>query len=196
MTAQAQPAENIADTNPAMTDAIISCMECSIYVASLVDYNSGVHHGRWIDCLNDPDEVRDQIAAMLAESPTARRYGETAEEWAIHADGGWHGLHINESEDLDALCELAETLGEHGEALAEYLDHLGTRDASGFEDAYCGTYDSELDYAYELADELIPHDAPDFLTRYFDYEAFSRDLFMSDNFSVRVSGGVAIFRNI
>lgn len=169
--------------------------ELSIYVASLSDYNAGILHGRWISCRQDADTIRKEIEAMLAASPCATRYNEAAEEWAIH-DFDFMGLDLSESEDLDLLAELAEALDEHGEPLAAYLDHLGTRDASGFEDAYCGTYDSEQDYAYALADEFMPHDAPDFLTRYFDYEAFARDLFMCDCFSVRVAGGVAVFRNI
>lgn len=49
-----------------------------------------------------------------------------------------------------------------------------------FEDAYQGEYGSELDYAYHLADELIPSNSPDFLVNYFDYESFARDLFIGD----------------
>ena len=169
--------------------------ELSIYVASLSDYNAGILHGRWISCRQDADAIREEIETMLAASPCAARYNERAEEWAIH-DFDFMGLDLNESEDLDVLAELAEALDEHGEPLTAYLDHMGTRDASGFEEAYCGTYGSEQDYAYELADELMPSDAPDFLTRYFDYEAFCRDLFLCDCFSVRVAGGVAVFRNI
>ena len=174
---------------------VTECGELSIYVASLHDYNSGILHGRWIDCTQGADHIHDRIAEILASSPAAAEYGEVAEEWAIH-DFDFMGLSLGESEDIDALAELAEALEEHGEALAVYLDHVGTRDISGFEDAYCGIYDSEGAYAGELADELMPHDAPDFLTRYFDYEAFCRDLFINDNFSVNVSGGMAIFRNI
>ena len=32
------------------------------------------------------------------------------------------------------------------------------------------------DLAEELVEELTPRDAPEFLTRYFDYKAFARDL--------------------
>lgn len=185
---------NITASNPAMTEAVISSLECSVYVASLADYNSGILHGRWIDCLQDSDEVQAEIAAMLAESPYARRYSEKAEEWAIHDHGGWFGMSIGETEDVEALCELAANLEEHGEALAVYLEHIGGRDASSFEEAYCGTWDSEEAYAEDLAGEVM--EIPAHLEPYFDYEKFSRDLFMSDYFSERTEDGVAIFRHI
>ena len=35
-----------------------------IYVASLSDYNAGHLHGRWIDADQDPDAIREEIAAM------------------------------------------------------------------------------------------------------------------------------------
>ena len=152
-------------------------------------------HGRWISCLQSADEVQDEINEMLENSPTAMKYGEIAEEWAIH-DFDFCGVALSESEDIENLCALAEALDEHGEALAVYLESLGTRDFSDFEDAFCGIYDSEIDYAHEIADEMMPYDAPDFLTRYFDYEAFSRDLFMCDYFSCDVKNGVAIFRHV
>ena len=186
---------DITASNPDMTAAVTASLECSIYVASLADYSAGILHGRWIDCLaNDSDEVQEQIALMLADSPTARQEGRRAEEWAIHDHGGWHGMRINETEDIEALCELAAELDEHGEALAVYLDHVGTRDVSGFQDAYCGTWSSEQDYAEDLADDIM--EIPDHIAPYFDYERFARDLFMCDYFSERVEDGVAIFRHI
>jgi antirestriction protein len=52
--------------------------------------------------------------------------------------------------------------------------------AGKFNVAYVGSYQSELDYASQLADEMIPPDAPELLFQYFNYEAYSRDLFMGD----------------
>jgi antirestriction protein len=43
--------------------------EYRIYAACLASYNSGVLHGRWIDADQDADAIRDEIAAMLRESP-------------------------------------------------------------------------------------------------------------------------------
>lgn len=51
----------------------------------------------------------------------------------------------------------------------------------GFQDAFCGWYESESAYAEELIDDMgILSNADDLLSLYFDYDAFARDLFMSD----------------
>ena len=167
----------------------------SIYVASLSDYNNGILHGCWIDCTQGSNHVWEEINAMLLESPTARKYGEKAEEWAIH-DFDFEGVQLGESENIDELCELAEAIEEHGEAFAVYAESTGDWSSSNFEDAYCGTYRSELEYAEEIADECLLFEVPENIRFYFDYEKFARDLFMSDYFSEDVSGGMAIFRYI
>lgn len=44
---------------------------------------------------------------------------------------------------------------------------------------YRGKYDSETDFACEIAEEYL-EELPDFAKRYFDYNAFARDLFIQD----------------
>jgi antirestriction protein len=88
-------------------------------------------------------------------------------------------------------------VAEHGPAYAAYAAHVGVDFATGegFEEAYCGQWDSEIAYAEELFDELYAHDIPEHLRHYIDYEAFSRDLFISDCYSVdNPEGGVFVFR--
>ena len=60
--------------------------------------------------------------------------------------------------------------------LAEYEDWI-----SDFEEAYQGEMSTE-DFASQLADELYLSDnsIPNWVTIYFDYEKFERDLFMGD----------------
>lgn len=55
----------------------------AIYAASLSDYNNGILHGAWIDADEDVERMSGEITEMLADSPTTKRYGEPAEEWAI-----------------------------------------------------------------------------------------------------------------
>ena len=47
---------------------------------------------------------------------------------------------------------------------------------SDFEERFCGTWGSFLDYAETLAEEigLIPQDAPEELVRYFNWVAWTR----------------------
>ena len=63
---------------------------------------------------------------------------------------------------------------------------------SDFEDAYCGEWASEQEFADNLADETITPELPEMGQLYFDYEKFARDLFLGDYWS---SNGY-IFRSI
>lgn len=164
-----------------------------IYVASLSDYNAGLLHGVWIDfatCLN-VDEVWGAINTMLSASPTAKREGFPAEEWAIHDYEGFGGIEVSENETIGTLWQAHELLSDldDPEAFIDYLDYQGKATLSevtesnidAFQDAYHGWYRNKEDFAEELVEEtgLLSH-ADDLLARYFDYEAFARDLFMSD----------------
>ncbi|KTC73661.1 Antirestriction protein [Legionella bozemanae] len=56
-----------------------------------------------------------------------------------------------------------------------------------------GCFDSEVDFAKQLFDECYAHQLPDNLYYYFDYEAFARDLFISNYCSVDVNGQIYVF---
>jgi len=163
-----------------------------VYVACLASYNAGILHGEWIDA-TDADTIREAIAGMLKGSPEPM-----AEEWAIHDYEGFGGIRLSEWESIDKVAELGALIDEHGQAFAAYAGNVGAdyATAEGFEDAYCGEWDSEEAYGEELFDELYAHEIPENLRCYIDYEAFARDLFMGDNYSVdRSEGGVYVFRN-
>jgi antirestriction protein len=162
-----------------------------IYVACLASYNAGILHGEWIDA-TDADVIREAIQEMLKGSPTAG-----AEEWAIHDYEGFGSIRLSEWEDVDRVAELGALIDEHGEAFAAYADHVGVDYATeeSFQDAYCGEWDSEQAYAENLFDELYAHDVPEHIAPYIDYEAFARDLFINDNYSVESDSGVYVFHN-
>ena len=62
-----------------------------------------------------------------------------------------------------------------------YLDYESDADLSDFRERYCGRWDSEEEFAQHLADELCMFDnVPESITRFFDFKAFARELFMSD----------------
>lgn len=186
-----------------------------IYVASLSDYNAGVLHGCWIDAA-DADTIQEEVAAMLRESAhpnttcdcpdcdgegcdECNDTGEvpTAEEWAIHDSEGFGPLTISEHESFEDVAAYAAGIEEHGEAWAAYVDHQGGLEyADGFEDDYCGEYGSEQDYAEQLIDDCYNLDEMmGSLAYYFDYEKFSHDLFIGDNYSIDAPGGnVWVFR--
>lgn len=160
-----------------------------IYVACLTAYNNGKLHGRWIDATLDPDEIMEEVRAMLAESPEPG-----AEEWAIHDTEGFAGITIPESASFADVHELASNLEEHGEAFALYVeDGHEWDDVQGFEDAYAGTWDSEEAFAEGYYDGVW--DIPEHLTYYIDWEKVARDLFIGDFWSERgPSGALHVFR--
>lgn len=198
-----QVAENTHEMNCPLT--IISNLDSqgsavdldapAIYVASLSDYNAGILHGCWISCCFSVDHVWEEVNAMLATSPTARKYREKAEEWAIHTSSGFCNIDISESASFEHCCELAEALEEHGETFAAYYSYHGSSEVSTavseYEDAFYGVYDSEKDFAEQFCDDTL--DIPEWVQPYFDYEAYARDMFLDSWHSVDVSNGIAVF---
>jgi antirestriction protein len=164
-----------------------------VYVACLASYNAGILHGEWIDADQVADVIREEIADMLANSPTPG-----AEEFAIHDYEGFGGISLGEYEDIDHVATLGALLVEHGAAFGAYVGHVGVDHATedGFQDSYCGEWDSEEAYAEELFDELYLHEVPEHVQHYIDYSAFARDLFLGDYYSVDCpNGGVFVFRS-
>lgn len=156
----------------------------TIYVASLSDYNAGRLVGDWIDCDGkDASELQEEIDNILAKSQE-----DIAEEWAIHDHEGFGQL-ISEYSSADTVAEIVEVLEgiDEPQALIEYADHVGEDDireaAQAFEDRYHGQWDSERAYAEEYVDSTgMLDEIPENLRHYFDYEAFTRDLFMDGYF--------------
>jgi antirestriction protein len=137
----------------------------------------------------DPDELKEGIEEMLSNGPA-----DNAEEWAFHDYEGFGDYSVSEYEDIDGLAELGRCIEEHGLAFAAYAENIGQgADEAGFEDAYCGEWDSETAYAENLMDEC--YEVPDNLANYIDYAAFARDLFINDYYSVDGGAGVYVFHN-
>lgn len=165
-----------------------------IYVLSLDDQMYDVHHGAWIDFrqLDGIDDVSLAIEALMAASPTAKTLGRPTRNWVIANWDGWCGIEVPRDDYPASLWLRYETLsslleeGYSPDAIRDYVEWSGDDRfddpfKAAFEDAYVGQYDSERDFAEELADDTgMLADAPDFLLTYFDYDAFARDLFMTD----------------
>ena len=170
-----------------------------IYVASLSDYNAGRLFGRWIDAAAQPEELAEQIEAMLTEAPSPR-----AEEWAIHDYEGFRPLPLSEYEDLATISRVAIGITEHGEAFAHWAAIAGTSDVNElnrFEDTYLGLYDSVEAYAEMVLDDLGYLDAvdqavPEGMQPYVsvDIAGFARDLVLSGDITTSEgSEGMYVF---
>nr|WP_296763882.1 antirestriction protein ArdA [Rhodococcus sp. (in: high G+C Gram-positive bacteria)] len=164
-------------------------MGARVYVASLSDYNNAILHGEWFDLADfDEETIFEAVNDMLKESPAMAKYGDVAEEWAIHDFEGFGAYRVGEYDNLAILTALAGKLDDsRGYAFTLYLENDGTvlGDAADidtawdeFEDRYIGEM-SMLDYAYDYIEDTGMLDAmPETLRSYFDYEAFARDLGM------------------
>lgn len=172
---------NISDSNP------------RIYVACLAAYNNGYLHGAWIDADQAADQIRDQIAAMLARSSV-----EDAEEYAIHDYEGFEGVSISEYAGIDSVARMAAFIAEHGALGAGLLEQFsGDMDQaeSTLEDCYHGQFASLADYMEELTTESVT--IPEALRYYVDWEGMARDAEMGgDLFTIETAHGeVHVFSN-
>ena len=153
-----------------------------IYVTCLASYREGISHGVWIDADLQIELIKKKIQWMLSKSPVLG-----AEEYAIYSFEGFYELWIGEDEHLDSVQEKALFIMEHGELGAKLAACYG----EGLEKArealanhYQGKYESELDFARELFDEHYLPAVPENVQPYIDYEAFCRDIFTQDYFSL------------
>lgn len=149
-------------------------MEFKIYLSNLGKYNEGELMGKWVNLpCNDIEEELAEIGVI----PNTQ-YGE----YSITAYENDWDYAVEEYEDLWELNELAERLADidsngDGDWLAAYME------AEGCELEYAlDHYADSIFYqgedlesvAYDLVHEC--YDLPEIALRYFDYEAFIRDL--------------------
>jgi antirestriction protein len=171
-----------------------------IYVACLAAYNGGRLHGAWIDADQDAKAIWSEVQAMLKASPDPG-----AEEWAIHDYEGFEGIRISESESFEHVAEHAEMIEKHGAAWGAWVANGMEASEALFCEHYNGEWDSERDFAENLAHDLgytdeagnpcCAHDGTNPLLNYIDWEAWTRDLFMGDYWSARTGSAVCVFWN-
>ncbi len=92
----------------------------------------------------------------------------------------WYNEGFMSEDDFDNILEYSDMCDKHGqEAVDDYMEFHDELD--NFEEAYCGEWDSEEDFARHIVSECynLEREMGD-LARYFDYEAFGRELFIYD----------------
>lgn len=167
---------------------------CRIYAACLASYNSGILHGRWIDCDDkDAHQLQAEVDAMLRASPCP-----DAEEFAIHDHEGF-GRMVGEYTSLADVAAIAEGLtGGDAFGFRWLVEDLGlspqdaaekAEEVQVFQDAEAWTEEKLLAaYAQDVAEDCYS-DAlaglPDFIRHNIDWESVGRDL--------QISGDVAFF---
>lgn len=177
-------------TETITTRAFVQCLAC---------YNAGRLNGSWCE----PDEAAEY---RCPRDPTH-------EEYACHDIEGLPSYFVSEMSPLvfSELCELLDGLNESYqplEAFAAYCANLGistpdSSDLNAFDEIYNGEWDSEEEFAEDLANDICESaEHRRLLTQhvwpysYIDWERAASDLFMSDYWSHRTSTGTYyVFRN-
>ena len=158
-----------------------------VWIGSLNEYNSGRLTGSWFDAELAPTTAEDWVTEMAQLGTPGLDAQENEEIWVFDHEG-FDGLLDGEcspyqaqrvAEGIAAIREsgvdpktVAAWASEKGETFTEW--DRPTREA--FDDSFRGEYDTWRDFVYEEAENYIPADAAEMLTRYFDYDAYGDDL--------------------
>ena len=153
----------------------------NLFVNTWGNYNvNGADGGQWITLPMDPDELQEVLEHIAAAM------GDNDPEWAIH-DYEWESdVELGDVNEMDSISEWNDRCQE-----AYDLEEWETEEIAAAMEAYGYTFPEALErqqrgcftlYAgmdlEEVAEDLINecYDLPEFALRYFDYEAFARDL--------------------
>ena len=134
--------------------------------------------GLWIDLTKfyDYDDFIEFCQAIHADEEDPELMAQDYEGFPRQ----WYNEGFMSEDDFDNILEYSDMCDKHGqEAVDDYMEFHDELD--NFEEAYCGEWDSEEDFARHIVEECydLERSMGD-LARYFDYEAFGRDLFMYD----------------
>lgn len=149
-----------------------------IYVANLGKYNEGVLQGGWISLPYESEEVFEEFLEEVVG------INEEYEEYAIH-DYESDFFHIDEYNNIEMLNEQAEEIDGMDEwdrrkllaAVEIYGNEAFEYDIDDFTllENVNDNYDLGYYYAHEMCD-IFYGNKNETLERYFDYEAFGRDI--------------------
>ena len=168
-----------------------------IYVASVADCNAGRPHGWWIYALQQPQVLREEIAAMLEASKEPN-----AKDWAIRGHEGFGDLIIGEHEEMEHIHEAAFLTFDSCPVRTALLNHLGgirhMKEAKRYmNDGYRGAFDSMTDFAARFVkrryDSFLKR-VPKVLRNNLDYEGIARDMEGAGKvFMIECEGKVHVF---
>ena len=178
-------------------------MEIRGYVANLGKYNEGEFVGEWVTFPVDEDEF-NEILEKIGISDEPDENGMIYEEyffadWDCDCDFGFEEYedvdHINEiAEQVDRLNsfeeEALEAMIDDGYDAEEALNAIADGDVLFYFDC-----DNMEDVAYQFVEESgMLAGVDDTIARYFDYEAYGRDLEIEGTFLPTESGYIEVIR--
>ncbi len=147
-----------------------------MYVGTYGKYNDGLLCGLWIDLssFDDYDEFINFCMAIHADEEDPELMAQDYECFPRC----WYNEGYRTEEDFNHIKELLEMCDKHSQEAVDGFLELN-HDLDDFDEAYCGEWDSEEDFAHHIIEECYDLDRiMGNLSRFFDYEAFGRELFM------------------
>lgn len=151
----------------------------AVYCGTYGKYNGGSLDGMWIDLttFSDYDDFIDFCNAIHADEEDPELMFQDYECFprSLYSESCFSRDDFESIIDYHVLCE------KHGsEAVDAFLEFNDADRLGDFEDAYSGKWDSEEDFAENLVLDCYGDQVSEFARKYFDYEAFARELFMYD----------------
>ena len=155
----------------------------NIFVNTWGNYNeNGADGGQWITLPMEEEELQEVLENIAA------RMKDEDPEWFIN-DYEWTvDMELGDVHEMDSIIEWNERCQE-ADALEEYEAEEIAAAIEAYEYTFAEAYERQQrgcfvfyagrdlqEVAEEIADECYLYNAPEFLARYFDYEAFARDL--------------------
>ncbi len=145
-----------------------------VFITNLGKYNEGELIGEWVSLPVDENEL-EEVLECIGINEEYEEYFITDFETEID------GLNVDEYSNIEELNELAaqlESLDEYDiEKVGAIIEAHGIDLKEAIENIDDYTYYSGMsleDVAYEIVEEC--YELPEIAQRYFDYEAFARDL--------------------
>lgn len=178
-------------------------MEIRGYIANLGKYNEGELVGEWVTFPVDEDEWNETLERIgISDEPDeqGRIYEEYFfSDWDCGCDFGF-----GEYEDVDRINEIAEQVDRLNSYEEEELEAM-IDDGYDPEEALDAIADGDVlfyfgcknmeDVAYQFVEESgMLAGVDDTIARYFDYEAYGRDLEIEGTFLPTETGYIEIIR--
>lgn len=158
----------------------------SVYVGTYGKYNNGSISGKWLDLTDYGNKEEFEKACGELHKD------ESDPEFMFQDFQYIPDTLVSESwisPKVWDLIEMAKGLDDtEAEAFETFINIFGydldeddpAELLEGFRERYQGEYDSEQEFAHELAGECCPEIETSPFGMYFDYGAFCRDLFLTD----------------
>lgn len=174
-----------ADTTPRVWPGCLNC------------YNNGRLVGRWVDCTD-----ADNVTLDFIHEGTGGPYEGCEEIWCLDHENIPQRGEMGLSEAAEWGRAYSEVGPERWPAFCAWVEsgaYAGDGDTPSvpdFEEACQGQWDSFREYAEQLTENIRLTDGwPEEARRYFDWDAWTRDLRHDYTVADAPDGGVFVFRN-